>query len=508
MGGYLGTWTTVTVQFTPNTDYEQLWIFPFMQQPRLNGVSQAEMSIDDIIISESITLDPSLFLMEDEYCQSGTIIPSNVPQNMMNYQWEISEIGSGGTTLQYTSPVTSGPAPQIDFKSLWNGFQIGNYYRITLIYIDDCGNRYTYFQDFHIKEEISRYENISLNCGQSFDINLFDFTDPCNGPILAIEDLNSGTSYDPNTPLTLFEDAYLKISYPDCCVLYLNIRIEKEEEQVVEFCPSKDGKFLMEACGSGNGGYYDYYVNNTAIRTTDPTMWVSYVAGNSYSVTYTSPEGCICTVIYKLAEPIVQNVYATWCAGTTSLDLSTILDPDCQRDIDGFTLIDNYSGQSINSLVLNDPQGGYGIFSNGSDLLCLTYTSYEKDCTKCIINITLRFYNGNCANLPVPVYCNFKREAPQINANIGRFEETSIQSSVYPNPSNGLYTLKLDSNTSQSAKTFSIHVRDISGKTILTEKKINATTAYNLDISKYTAGIYFLSIESGDKKEIKKLIKN
>ncbi|WP_430408900.1 T9SS type A sorting domain-containing protein [Kordia sp.] len=510
MGTYLGTWTTVTVPFTPNMDYEQLWIFPFMQQPRLNGVSQAEMSIDDIVISERTSIDPSLLLMDDNYCQSDAIIPLHIPQNMMNYQWIISEINTAGISTQFTSPLTSSPAPSVNLRNIWNGFQIGKHYRITLAYEDDCGNIYTYEHDIFIKEETSQFIDISLQCGQSFDINRFDIVDPCNGPILSIEDLNTGTSYDPNIPITLFEDAYLKITYPDCCILYVHIRIEKEAEQIVEFCPPKDGKFLMEACGNGVGGYYDYYVNNTAIRTTDSSMWVSYVPGNSYSVTYTSPQGCTCTAIYKLAQPIVQNVYATWCAGTTSFDLSTIIDPDCQANIDGFKLVNNATGQTFTNLTLTDPNGGYDIFGNGGngDLLCLTYTSFEGSCTKCITNITLRFYNGNCANVPVPVYCTFKRDAPQINADIVRFKKEDLNFSVYPNPSNGNYTVRFNSTISQQAKSFSINVKDISGKTILTEKTIDVTSEYRLDISTYAPGIYFLSVEFGNKIEVKKLIKN
>ncbi|WP_298420425.1 T9SS type A sorting domain-containing protein [uncultured Kordia sp.] len=511
MGSYLYNWTTVTVQYTPTADYERLWIFPYMAQPRLNGLSQAEMTIDDIIVSEhiNIVVDPNPLVMENDYCESDAIVPLNVPSNVLDYQWEISEITAGGLVTQYTSPSAVGPAPLINLKTLWNGFQAGKQYRVTLIYDDDCGNTYPYYYDFSIKEEINKFEDITLQCGQSFDISQFDFIDPCSGQILAIEDMITNTSYPPNAPLSLSQDALLKVTYPDCCILYLNIRIQKEEEIVREFCPSKDGKLLIEACGNGSGGYYDYYVNNTAIRTTDPSMWVSYVPGNSYSVSYTSPQGCICTVVYKLAEPVVQNVYATWCAGTTSFDLSTIIDPNCQQNIDGFKLVNNATGQTFTNLTLTDPNGGYDIFGNGGngDLLCLTYTSFEGSCTKCITNITLRFYNGNCANVPVPVYCSFKREAPYINGDIGKFEKEKMNNNVYPNPSNGNYTVTLDPMHAEKVKTFSITVKDISGKTILNEKAINATAAYGLDISKYTSGIYFLSIEFGSKKEVKKLIK-
>jgi len=57
MGDYLNTSTNVTVTFAPQSSYSQLWIYPFMQMPS-NGVSQAEMNIDNIdidIISKCCT---------------------------------------------------------------------------------------------------------------------------------------------------------------------------------------------------------------------------------------------------------------------------------------------------------------------------------------------------------------------------------------------------------------------------------------------------------------------
>ncbi len=57
MGAYLNTGTTVTVTFAPQNLYSELWIYPFMQA-NSDGVSQAEMLIDDIhihIVSECCT---------------------------------------------------------------------------------------------------------------------------------------------------------------------------------------------------------------------------------------------------------------------------------------------------------------------------------------------------------------------------------------------------------------------------------------------------------------------
>lgn len=49
MGPYLNAWTNVSVEFTPTADFSSLWIYPYMADPS-DGVSQAELSVDDISI--------------------------------------------------------------------------------------------------------------------------------------------------------------------------------------------------------------------------------------------------------------------------------------------------------------------------------------------------------------------------------------------------------------------------------------------------------------------------
>ena len=49
MGPYLNVWTNVSVEFTPTADFSQLWIFPYMANPSSGG-SQAELCVDDISI--------------------------------------------------------------------------------------------------------------------------------------------------------------------------------------------------------------------------------------------------------------------------------------------------------------------------------------------------------------------------------------------------------------------------------------------------------------------------
>jgi hypothetical protein len=63
---------------------------------------------------------------------------------------------------------------------------------------------------------------------------------------------------------------------------------------------------------------------------------------------------------------------------------------------------------------------------------------------------------------------------------------------VYPNPGNGLYTLTFSSQMKRS-----ISVTDLGGKTILTKKNISGAS-FQLDLTNYQDGFYFLCIEEED----------
>ncbi len=94
MGSYLNTWTDITLTYTPNGNYSKLWIFPFMSDPS-DGVSQAELSIDDIIIS----------ICED--CE--TTAPTNLQVSGTTLTWAPVQ---GATSYIITSP--GGNVPQLD----------------------------------------------------------------------------------------------------------------------------------------------------------------------------------------------------------------------------------------------------------------------------------------------------------------------------------------------------------------------------------------------------------
>ncbi|MBT8259889.1 MAG: T9SS type A sorting domain-containing protein, partial [Bacteroidia bacterium] len=73
---------------------------------------------------------------------------------------------------------------------------------------------------------------------------------------------------------------------------------------------------------------------------------------------------------------------------------------------------------------------------------------------------------------------------------------------VYPNPSNNIFNIKFATPTD-----FNFNIIDITGKTILSRKDIdNSQNHFQLNMSNFAPGIYFLKIESNSVYKNKKII--
>ncbi|WP_046755774.1 T9SS type A sorting domain-containing protein [Kordia jejudonensis] len=402
MGAYLNTWTNINVQFTPDNNYSRLWIFPYMANPS-NGVSQAEMNIDDVVISLA-NVTP-IFTMKDEYCEDDPILPIAVPSGLMSYRWLIHDVTNGGNVLKHATLGISGNVNLIDFRSLWNGFQAGRTYTVTFEYWDACGIKHIIKRKFNITKKEVHTSCVDLACGEPFDPNTISFPDTCEGDIVGIEDLVSQVSYLPTAPIYFQENTVLKVIY-ECCELFLCVNVTKEDEVIIkEVCPEEEGRIVMEACG-GTDGYYSYIINGVGESSTQSSQVVDYVPGGEYSVTFISETGCSCTVIYKV--------------------------------------------------------------------VCDEWARTEK------------------------------KASDQLN---GTSEKPS-NFVIYPNPSNGNYSIQPNFKTAVNEKAYEITITNIAGKSIFTKETIPLNRSYHLDITNYTAGIYFLKITVGNTTEVKKLIKN
>ena len=74
--------------------------------------------------------------------------------------------------------------------------------------------------------------------------------------------------------------------------------------------------------------------------------------------------------------------------------------------------------------------------------------------------------------------------------------------SVYPNPSQGIFNIKTNLNSP-----FNFNVIDVTGKVILKKQGVKPINKeYQINIEDYATGVYFLQIESGNNKVVKKLV--
>jgi plastocyanin len=64
--------------------------------------------------------------------------------------------------------------------------------------------------------------------------------------------------------------------------------------------------------------------------------------------------------------------------------------------------------------------------------------------------------------------------------------------SIFPNPSNGVFQLEI--NSSQSSQNYELSVYDISGATVLTTLLSNDKNKHSIDLSEFPKGIYFIRV--------------
>ena len=79
----------------------------------------------------------------------------------------------------------------------------------------------------------------------------------------------------------------------------------------------------------------------------------------------------------------------------------------------------------------------------------------------------------------------------------GLFDSQNTELAVYPNPSNGIFTISLDGN-------FDYQIINILGDVIINENANNSTI---VDISELSDGIYFVRLISNGAEKTVKLIK-
>ena len=101
---------------------------------------------------------------------------------------------------------------------------------------------------------------------------------------------------------------------------------------------------------------------------------------------------------------------------------------------------------------------------------------------------------------------------PVIRLNIGLPSPSGLNNvagpsavfSIAPNPNNGLFTMTV---TSAEALTYQVNVRNMLGQQVYTDLiTVNGTVTEQMDLTQFEKGVYFVSLENGTEKILKKVV--
>ena len=83
-------------------------------------------------------------------------------------------------------------------------------------------------------------------------------------------------------------------------------------------------------------------------------------------------------------------------------------------------------------------------------------------------------------------------------------EEQNQTIKVYPNPTNDFIQIEIPAFTKG---VFSLKINDLTGRNLSEVEMKGGQKAYSIDIQKLPQGTYFLNAEQGEKRLVKKIMK-
>jgi hypothetical protein len=91
-----------------------------------------------------------------------------------------------------------------------------------------------------------------------------------------------------------------------------------------------------------------------------------------------------------------------------------------------------------------------------------------------------------------------------LNTTVGQLEQSNIAMEVFPNPSQGQFSVRI---TGVNHESIQLDIVNIQGKTLLSRNvgslHNESTTQFNVNLAK---GIYFVKMQSGSNVEVKRLL--
>lgn len=251
-------------------------------------------------------------------------------------------------------------------------------------------------------------------------------------------------------------------------------------------------------------------ITDTACESyTSPSGNYTWVTSGTYTDTLVNYLGCDSVITIDLTINNIDNTIDTVrvCNSYTWIDGNTYTD---NNNTATYTYTNIHGCDSIITLNLTIDTINMSVTQNGDSLISnesVSGASYQwLDCNNSYAEITndtnqlfVAQSNGSYAVLISYNSC-VDTSACYTTTNISKNSISDVV--VYPNPTNGNFTINLDNNFSEVY----IKITNISGQTIKNQQ-FNNTNKIDIDFNNNASGIYFIEITAGDKKSNIKLIK-
>jgi hypothetical protein len=252
----------------------------------------------------------------------------------------------------------------------------------------------------------------------------------------------------------------------------------------------------------GDAGYYDYSWSNASTNDS-----IANIAAGAYTCTITDDNGCAIVQAVTITQPaaIASAQTLTLCAGqTTTVGANTYNTSGTYTDV--LTTTNGCDSTVTTNLTV---ENAIDITTTVSSLaitanqMGATYQWIDCATNTPLVGETNATYtataNGNYAAILTVNNCTDTTACVAITSvGIKALNTTKANINVYPNPSNGVFTIALNANGS-------VIITDVLGKVIINK---NVTKGNNtIDLSTYSNGVYVLSVTNNGVVSKAKIIK-
>ena len=272
-------------------------------------------------------------------------------------------------------------------------------------------------------------------------------------------------------------------------ILPVSVSIATEAEFI---CDGDEVSFEAIPVNGGTEPVYQWMVNGSPVGENSAVFTTTDLSdGDVVSCELTSNAECIS------GSP----------ANSNALDMSVNAYPEMLETPQGPEQLDVYemptstytTAEALNTTEYHwsvSPENAWEELAADMNSLVVTWSEEFKG--QVLINV---YATNDCGDGPVSSDLEVTIEN---TFGIGE-NDLGIGVSVYPNPSNGSFTIKLSSENNASIR---MQLRNTVGESIFTEENINVNGEFVkiVDLTKYAEGIYFLLIENNNKVFTQKIV--